>query len=165
MIHCMITPSKSHDSTNINPSTGILGLAGILQALLLRAEKGGSYTVDIALNYYSQWLVNSCGVYPEPVWDELWGRYGKPVFRHYHAMGYTLPRFAHMIQLHRKGVLFRDEFFEDRDCKNRDVKIRAVKPILSFPGEEVRPGYNVGTRPNGVDQPKWPEDLMTEMVT
>ncbi|TVY83512.1 hypothetical protein LSUE1_G006339 [Lachnellula suecica] len=58
-----------------------------------RAEKGGSFTVDVALNYYSQWLVNSCGVYPPEVWNNVWSRNGNPVFRYYHNMNYMLPRF------------------------------------------------------------------------
>lgn len=138
-------------------------MTGIIQALLRRADQGGSYTVDVALNYYSQWLVNSCGVYPQSVWDELWSAYGKPVFRHYHGMTDTLPAYIRMLMSERKEM-FRDEFLETRDCKNRGVKIRTVRPILKFPQGEVSPGFNVGTRPNGVDQPRWPEDLMTEVV-
>ena len=37
-------------------------------------------------------------------------------------------------------------------------------PVLRFPGGEVEPGFQVGTRGNGVDQPRWPEDLMVEVV-
>ena len=53
---------------NSNYCTGVAGACGILDVLMQRAEKSGSYVVDIALNYYSQWLVNSVGVYPEEVW-------------------------------------------------------------------------------------------------
>ena len=42
--------------------------------------------------------------------------------------------------------------------------VKTVKPILMFPDQVVHPGYNVGGRGNGVDQPKWPEDLLTEIV-
>lgn len=52
---------------NADYCTGVAGFCGILDALMQRAEKGGSYVVDIALNYYSQWLVNSVGVYPDAV--------------------------------------------------------------------------------------------------
>jgi len=131
---------------------------------MLRAEKGGSYSVDLALNYYSQWLVNSCGVYPNDVWDQLWASYARPVFRHYHNMLYSIPRMMAMLQGRHKDVLFREDFFEDREAKNRGVKIRTVKPILTFPNGEIKLGYNVGTRPNGIDKPHWPEDLLTEVV-
>ena len=53
---------------NSDYCTGVAGVSGILTALLQRADQGGSYIVDVALNYYSQWLVNSCGVYPDTVW-------------------------------------------------------------------------------------------------
>jgi len=42
--------------------------------------------------------------------------------------------------------------------------MKMVAPVLTFPDEKVKLGYNVSTRGNGVDQPRWPEDLMTEIV-
>jgi hypothetical protein len=132
---------------------------------MLREEKGGSYSVDVALNYYSQWLVNSCGMYPRDVWETLWESYDKPVFRHYHNMGYTISRMMRMLMIKNKDVLFRDEYFENRESKNRGVKIRTVKPVLIFKNSEVELGFNVGTRPNGIDKAHWPQDLLTEVVT
>jgi hypothetical protein len=149
---------------NSDYCTGIAGVCGILNALMQRAEKGGSYSVDVALNYYSSWLVNSCGVYPSDVWEKLWSSYDKPVFRHYHNMLYTIPRMMGLLYGKAKDVLFKDEFFENREAVNRGVTIRAVKPILTFPNKEVTLGFNVGTRPNGIDQPRWPEDLLVETV-
>lgn len=131
---------------------------------MLRAKKGGSYSVDVALNYYSQWLVNSCGTYPDQVWKELWGSYGNPVFRHYHAMLYTIPRFLDMLGKNEKSPVCQPELFEDREVVHLGTKIRTVKPILQFSKGEVSLGYNVGTRTNGIDQPRWPEDLLTEVV-
>ena len=46
-----------------------------------RAESGGSYIVDLALNYYNQWLVNSVGEYPQTVWEDVWDRNGRQIFR------------------------------------------------------------------------------------
>jgi hypothetical protein len=131
---------------------------------MLRAEKGGSYSVDVALNYYSQWLVNSCGTYPDQVWQELWTSYGKPVFRHYHAMLYTIPRMLGMMAKNEASPIVQAAFYEDREAANLETTIRTVKPILGFPGGEVELKYNVGTRGNGVDQPRWPEDLLTPIV-
>jgi hypothetical protein len=68
----------------------------------------------VALNYYSQWLVNSVGVYPEQIWQDVWTRNGRQVFRHHHNMGYTLPRFVQMMKANSAAVLFRPEFFENR---------------------------------------------------
>ena len=60
--------------------------------------------------------------------------------------------------------LFRPDFFTQYHCKflNKDIKI--VAPILHFPGAEVRHGFNVGTRGNGVDAARWPDDLSGEVV-
>ena len=80
-------------------------------------------------------------------------------------MGYTLPRFVGMIQKNSADKLFRPEHFEDRESKVLDVKIRTVSPVIRFDDGEVKFEYNVGTRGNGVDQPRWPADLMSEAVT
>jgi len=131
---------------------------------MLRAEKGGSYSVDVALNYYSQWLVNSCGVYTDEVWTNLWDSHGKPVFRYHHNMMYTIPRMLSLLKKHSKDVLFRDEFFELRKSRNRGIDIRTVRPILKFKDNAVDLRFQVGTRTNGVDKPIWPQDLLIEVV-
>lgn len=66
---------------NSDYMTGISGVTGILSALMRRAEEGGSYKVDVALNYYNQWLADSVGEYPEDVWQDVWKRNGNEVFR------------------------------------------------------------------------------------
>jgi crotonobetainyl-CoA:carnitine CoA-transferase CaiB-like acyl-CoA transferase len=67
---------------NSDYMTGIAGTCAVLSALLQRSEHGGSYKVDLALNYYNSWLVNNVGMYPDPVWQDVWERNGKEVFRH-----------------------------------------------------------------------------------
>jgi len=59
---------------------------------------------------------------------------------------------------------FLRRFGSVRENKTIGKKIRAVKPILQFPGGEVELKYNVGTRSNGIDAAKWPHDLMSEVV-
>jgi hypothetical protein len=164
---------------NSDYCTGVAGATGILQALIERAEKGGSFVVDvspasphscltnhqqIALNYYSQWLVNSCGEYPDDVWQDVWQRNGRQVMRHDDNMLVLLPAYMKMLQGTAAGTLFSPEFFEIRESKAIGAKLRCVKPVLGFPGGEVELGYNVGTRGNGVDKPHWPEDLTVEVV-
>lgn len=61
--------------------------------------------------------------------------------------------------------MFQESFFETRDCKTIGVKIKTVKPVLTFPKQEVELKYNVGTRTNGVDKAHWPADLTTEIVS
>ena len=150
---------------NSDYMTGVAGVVGVLCALMRRAEDGGSYKVDLALNYYNQWLVRSVGTYPEELWQELWKRNGKVVFRAEHNMGYTIPRVMRMIKENSGEVAFKPDFFEDRKSGALGVDVRTVKPIIKFTGDEVELGYNVGTRGNGFDQPRWPEDLMTEIVS
>lgn len=116
------------------------------------------------MNYYSQWLVNSVGTYPEDVWEDVWTRNGREVFRHYHNMGYTLPRFLQMLKKNAGDVVLNPKFFETRHSGAIGKDIHCVKPIIQFPGKKVELRFNVGTRGNGVDEPKWPEDLMTEVV-
>lgn len=43
-------------------------------------------------------------------------------------------------------------------------EIRCVKPVLQFPGNNVGPGFQVSGRTNGVDEAKWPADLMVDVV-
>ncbi|CAN9373089.1 unnamed protein product [Alternaria alternata] len=145
--------------------TGTSGVIGVLNALLRRGAEGGSYKVDVALNYYSQWLVNSVGTYPKDVWEEVWTRNGHQVFRHYHNMQYTLPHYMKMLAENSGSVLFKPDFFEVRHAGAIGKDVKAVKPIIQYPQGNVKLGYNVGTRGNGVDQPVWPKDLMTEVVS
>jgi hypothetical protein len=149
---------------NSDYMTGVAGIVGILCALMRRADKGGSYKVDLALNYYNQWLARSVGTYPEAVWEELWKRNGRVVFRAEHNMGYTIPRVMEMLKQNSGNVLFNPAFFEDRKSGAIGLDVRTVKPVISFQDGEVELGYNVGTRGNGVDQARWPTDLMTEIV-
>jgi hypothetical protein len=160
--------------------TGISGVVGVLTAILRRAEKGGSYTVDVsflesfvtyyltmeqlALNYYSQWLVSCVGTYPSPVWSQLWAKSGRRQYRHYHNVHSTLNNCLATLKKTSSDILFRNEFFEDRKCGVLGTTIRTVKPIVQYPDGEVQLEYNIGTRSNGVDDARWPDDLSAEVV-
>lgn len=147
---------------NSDYCTGVAGCCAVLQALVLQAKDGGSYLVDTALNYYNRWLAERIGEYPQDVWEEVWNRNGREVFRNHHNMNFTLPRYMKMFQ--REG-LFDLNFFEVRSSGALGgLKLRVPKPVLQFPPGTVTLRYNVGTRGNGVDQPRWPEDLNTEVV-
>ncbi|TFK19299.1 CAIB/BAIF family enzyme [Coprinopsis marcescibilis] len=148
---------------NSDYCTGAAGAVGILEALLKRAESGGSCVVDIALNYYSQWLINSCGTYSQEVWERVWDRFDRPVFRHWDSMGVTIPYYLEALRKADSPILNPD-FFEDREDKAIGAPVRTVRPILTFPEGRVTLGYNVGSRGNGVDRPRWPKDLLTEVV-
>ena len=108
--------------------------------------------------------MNSVGTYPKDVWEDVWTHNGREVFRHYHNMGYTVPRYIRMLKTLSAGVLLKPEFFELRHSGAIGKDIRCLKPIIQYPQGKVKLGFNVGTRGNGVDESCWPEDLMTEVV-
>jgi hypothetical protein len=149
---------------NSDYCTGIAGTCAVLQALMEQAERGGSYLVDTSLNYYSRWLAGTVGEYPAEVWEDVWQRNGRQVFRHFHSMNYTIPRYIEMLK--KNEVVLNLDFFEMRQSKALGgLTMRTPKPVLQFPPGSVELRYNVGTRGNGIDQPYWPEDLMTEVVS
>ncbi len=120
---------------------------------------------QVALNYYSQWLVDNCGIYPDYVWKRVWTNNGGYIFRNYHNTSMTTQKVLSTLKLTCANVLFRPEFFQDRDCRNLGVKIRSVRPVVQFPQEVVELKFNIGTRTNGVDEAFWPQDLLNEVVT
>ncbi|KAI9743700.1 MAG: hypothetical protein M1818_003016 [Claussenomyces sp. TS43310] len=150
---------------NSDYCTGVAGVCGILDAILRRGRDGGSYLVDIALNYYSQWLVRSVGVYPPATWAQLWATSGLRPFRHDEGMTALLPPVMGALMRHRAATLFKPQHFEAQPSAALGRRtVTTVRPILRFPAARVRLGYHVSTRGNGVDQPRWPDDLMDEIV-
>lgn len=61
--------------------------------------------------------------------------------------------------------LFRPDFFEIVLSRASGQHFKLVKPILQFPDGQVSLEYNVGVRTNGVDSPRWPEDLSVEIIS
>lgn len=163
----------------------------MLDALIQRAQNGGDYQVDvslasnvflllplnttrkpghaidspqIALNYYSQWLVRSCGTYPEQVWKDVWSRHDNIAFRNYHNMPYLLPLMMKSLYTHDAKTLFNPSFFQPRHSKAIGRTLIVVKPVAQWEEEATELRYNVGTRGNGTDAPVWPKDLTVETV-
>ncbi|USP79182.1 CoA-transferase family iii [Curvularia clavata] len=127
---------------NSDYCTGIAGAISVLSALLRRGAEGGSYQVDVALNYYSQWLVNSVGTYPKDVWEDVWTRNGHRVFRHYHNMLALSGPYMNMLMTNSSAVLFKPEFFETRHSGAIGKDIKGVKPIAQYPKDSVELRYN-----------------------
>lgn len=61
--------------------------------------------------------------------------------------------------------IFNSDFFEDRESKAVGTVLRTVKPVLKFVNNQVRLGFNVGARGNGMDLPRWPDDLLVEVIS
>ena len=68
-----------------------------------------------------------------------------------------------MLQKHDSETLYKPDFFERRMSKAVGHEFVQVKPVAQFK-DDVQLKYNVGTRSNGVDAARWPEDLTTEIV-
>ncbi|KAM4057777.1 coA-transferase family III domain-containing protein [Hirsutella rhossiliensis] len=151
---------------NSDHCTGVIGCTAILHALVQRAEKGGSYGVNVSLNYYSQWLVHSCGTYDDNVWAHLWRRHGSPAFRHYHNTRRTGPALLQLLHQHdgQQDGLFNPAFFGRYRSEAVGVTVDRLRPLAQFRDQLVQLRYNVGTRGNGVDEPVWPDDLTVEIV-
>lgn len=146
---------------NADYSTGLAGVGAVLGALIQRAERGGSYTVELALNYYNRWLAQFCGEYPEEVWNGLWESYGRFQFRSHQSMEQTSPVIVKMMA--QKGFL-KEDYFHVIRSGILGVDLRCISPVIKFPHKYVKLGYNVGARGNGTDVARWPADLTTEVV-
>lgn len=148
--------------------TGIAGTCSIVIALLRRGAQGGSYAIDLALNYYSAWLVNRVGEYPRDVFEKVWDEHERRVWRHYHHNAVTGPETMKKLRQNEGGErLFREEFFELRSAPGilGRKKFRQVKPVARWAEDSVKPGFGIGVRGNGVDAARWPKDFGVEIVT
>ncbi|KAI1907911.1 hypothetical protein LOZ12_005507 [Ophidiomyces ophidiicola] len=143
--------------------TGISGTCSVMDALVRRAETGGSYKINLALDYYNNWLVQNVGMYPENIWNRLRKRYGSPVFRHYDHMLVIISRVMTLLKEHSPD-LFDAKFFETRPCPNLGISIRTIKPVVQF-DEIVKLGFDIGTRSNGVDEARWPSAAYRHVAT
>ncbi|KAK1758843.1 CAIB/BAIF family protein [Echria macrotheca] len=152
---------------NADYCTGVAGTIGVLTALIRQADEGGSFVVRTSLNYYNQWLIDACGTYPQKeVWTSLRDRYNHQ-FRHYHNMLYTIPRVLTGISkdVEASKRLFPSQFFvKERPVSLRGKEMLYVAPVLQFPQGEVKPGFDIGTRGNAVDDARWPEDMNVQVV-
>ncbi len=79
-------------------------------------------------------------------------------------MQYLLPRVLGAIRKSSAEKLFKEEFFTQYFAKSLGKTVRIVAPVLQFPNQELKLGFDVGTRTNGVDEAKWPKDLEVETV-
>ena len=80
-------------------------------------------------------------------------------------MQYLLPEMIGRLVKYSKDILFRPEFYEQRESKAVGHTFVQVAPIARFKDGEVELRYNVGTRTNGVDKAVWPDDLSVEIVS
>lgn len=108
--------------------------------------------------------MDSVRTYPTAVWEDLWDRHDRLAFRHNDNMPAMFPRVLPSLFKNSGKDLFQPGFFEIRYSGAVDHYFKSVRPVLSFPNQEVTFGFNVGTRTNGRDAAHWPEELSTEVV-
>lgn len=106
------------------------------------------------------------GTYSPEVFDKVWAEHGRPVYRYWHNNGVSAPETVKRLKSGPASErILRPEFFEDRRSPSvlGEKLFRAVKGVADWRGV-VDLGYNVGTRGNGVDAARWPDDLSQEVV-
>jgi hypothetical protein len=134
--------------------TGTAGATAVIQALIEKSQKGGSYVIDCALNYYSQWLVDKVGTYSDDMWKTLWETNGKLSPRHYYTMLQLLPMYIGVLKKNAPNM-WNPRFFELRPIVDSSIQFKTVKSVHQFDGE-TKPGFDVPVRGNGRDPAAWP---------
>lgn len=142
--------------------TGSIGATSVIQALIDRSTKSGSYVIDTALNYYNTWLGDFIGTYEDEVWRQLWASKGKPLPRYYYNMFVMFPNFMKLIRQF-SPAMWNPELLEDREILDATAKMRSYKPVVQFSGD-TQPEYRIPTRRNGADAPYWPKDLTVKKI-
>ena len=79
-------------------------------------------------------------------------------------MDHTLREMIDLLKEHDdEHKLFSPKYFERRHSRAINQTLIELRPIARFV-DDVWLGYNVGTRPNGFDAARWPDDLSAEVV-
>ncbi|ORX59591.1 CoA-transferase family III [Hesseltinella vesiculosa] len=143
--------------------TGTAGAVGVMQALMDQAKQGGSYVVDLALNYYSVWLTDHVGTYEDAVWQDLWLAKGQPKLHHHQHMMILLPIYLGLLMQHSRH-LFKPEYFVTEPLLDGKTALTLLRPVVAFSGA-TQPGFHIKPRGNGTDEPYWPMDLSTQVIT
>uniref|UniRef100_A0A060T306 ARAD1A05390p n=1 Tax=Blastobotrys adeninivorans TaxID=409370 RepID=A0A060T306_BLAAD len=140
---------------NSDYQVGLSGAAAILNALMLRARNGGSYSVDVSLNQFNLFYLAQ-GQEPEDVQERLKKEYkGLLPLRHYHDMAAGIGILGKALAtLQPKFFLNKDNFIViDASKWESGDKAGVVKPALEMSGSKL--AYLRGTCKPGTYEPKW----------
>ncbi|EXJ90174.1 hypothetical protein A1O3_03243 [Capronia epimyces CBS 606.96] len=144
---------------NSDYQTGLIGLIGIMTALVARNQQGGSHRLDVSLNYYNQFLLAQ-GEYSTAIQDRLRAQYaGTPVLglRHYDDM-YRLVSKTLLSVKQKSPQIFKKEYFTSLPARlggEPGETVTFVGPPIAYSGE-TRLKYDVGSCFLGADEPEWP---------
>ncbi|CAO3618655.1 unnamed protein product [Cunninghamella blakesleeana] len=152
-------------------ATGIVGATAIIQALVDRSKKGGSYVIGTALNYTSNWMINEIGNYNDDdpqFWEYVWKKKGQPQIKYTEPLALALPRYIQLLKQYSPH-LFHPDFFERRELLepfSDTFELYALKPVVKIIHQQLQLqlGFSIPTRGNGVDAPFWPNDLLVKQI-
>jgi hypothetical protein len=110
-------------------------------------------------------LINSVGVYPDIVWQELWTQHGKMIFNSDDSMQHVLPAMINSLRKNHIDLFINPAYYTIKYNNVLKKDFRIVKDCIQWPPGSVDFDYRIPTRGNGVDEPRWPKDLSVEIVT
>ena len=139
---------------NSDYQTGIIGLVGIMAALLQREKQGGSYLLSVALNYYNTFLL-SLGQQTQEVQAMLKEQHKDLKLRHFDDMTRLVGKTVMSLYKHAPR-LFRPEYFQQIKARLGEdgETLRFVGPVANF--EKTTLCYDIGPSFLGEDEPRWP---------
>ncbi|EFX00417.1 caib baif family enzyme [Grosmannia clavigera kw1407] len=142
---------------NSDYQTGLAGLIGIMAAVDRRATEGGSYTVDVSLNQYNQFLLQ-LGAHTPAVQRHLRALHPQFGPRHFDDM----TRLTGKVLRSMYGSvpqLFKPEYFSHivSNLSGDDGTPETLTYVLSAATyDATRLGYDVGSCFLGAYAPEWP---------
>lgn len=139
---------------NSDYQTGLIGIIGIMAALIRRNKEGGSYLISVALNYYNLFLI-TLGLEPPEVQKELQKRHAALQLRHYDDMHRLVAKTFVSVQKNDPQI-FKNEYFQTIEARlgKKGENMRFVGPAVKF--DETRLQYDIGSCFCGEDEARWP---------
>jgi len=139
---------------NSDYQTGIIGLIGIMSALLQREKAPGSFLLSVALNYYNMFLLDQ-GELPASVQEDLKKGHKDLKLRHYDDMTRLVGKTVGSL-MKVSPQFFRPEYF-----RNIPARLGVDNEVVTFLGppaqfEQTSLQYDVGPSFLGYDKPQWP---------
>lgn len=138
---------------NSDYQTGLIGLIGIMVALVRRQREGGSYLLSVALNYYNHFLL-SLGQQESETQSFLRDRHKTLQLRHYDDMLQLAMKTFKSIQ-RADPQIFNDKYFQTLPARlGKDGEMmRFVGSPVTF--EQTHLQYDIGSCFCGKDQAEW----------
>ena len=87
------------------------------------------------------------------------------IFRSEDNMHVTLPAFMSSLRKNHIVLFINPAYYTIKHNNALNADFRIVKECIQWPPGSVDFNYHIGTRGNGVDQPRWFKDLSVEIVT